>query len=216
MPKRTQSICRPLFRKRYAHSLISIAVATALFAVAGCEQRDESVALYQNADDCRQANPDKSAQCTTAYQNALQDAARTAPKYANRDACVAEFGENQCQPVSAALTENTSQASASGSFWMPMMAGYMMGRLMGGGSGFAQQPLFSPRGTSGPLNGQYVDASGRSYGAATPGRTITVPPSALARKPTVTTTTRGGFGESVNRLQKTQYGAASANRTYGG
>ncbi len=25
------------------------------------------------------------------------------------------------------------------------MAGYMMGRMMGGGAGFAQQPLFSPK-----------------------------------------------------------------------
>lgn len=28
---------------------------------------------------------------------------------------------------------------------MPLMAGYMMGRLMGGGAGFAQQPLFSSK-----------------------------------------------------------------------
>lgn len=32
--------------------------------------------------------------------------------------------------------ENQAQAQqSSGSFWMPLMAGYMMGRLMGGGAG---------------------------------------------------------------------------------
>ncbi len=42
--------------------------------------------------------------------------------------------------------ENQAQAQqSSGSFWMPLMAGYMMGRLMGGGAGFAQQPLFSSK-----------------------------------------------------------------------
>lgn len=37
-----------------------------------------------------------------------------------------------------------AQNQSSGSFWMPLMAGYMMGRLMGGGMG-AQQPLFSSK-----------------------------------------------------------------------
>jgi uncharacterized protein YgiB involved in biofilm formation len=40
--------------------------------------------------------------------------------------------------------ENQAQAQSSGSFWMPLMAGYMMGRMMGGGMG-AQQPLFSSK-----------------------------------------------------------------------
>ena len=33
---------------------------------------------------------------------------------------------------------------------MPLMAGYMMGRLMGGGAGFAQQPLFLLENSSQP------------------------------------------------------------------
>ena len=37
-----------------------------------------------------------SEQCTTAYNNALKEAAKTAPKYATREDCVAEFGEAQC------------------------------------------------------------------------------------------------------------------------
>ncbi len=117
--------------------------------LAGCEKSDETVSLYQNADDCSAANPGKSAECTTAYNNALKEAERTAPKYATREDCVAEFGEGQCQqaPAQAGMApENQAQAQqSSGSFWMPLMAGYMMGRLMGGGAGFAQQPLFSSK-----------------------------------------------------------------------
>ncbi len=97
------------------------------------------MSLYQNADDCSAANPGKSAECTTAYNNALKEAERTAPKYATREDCVAEFGEGQCQqaPAQAGMApENQAQAQqSSGSFWMPLMAGYMMGRLMGGGAG---------------------------------------------------------------------------------
>lgn len=50
---------------------------------------------------------------------------------------------------------------------MPLMAGYMMGRLMGGGMA-QQQPLFSSKNPASPAYGQYTDASGRAM--APPGR----------------------------------------------
>lgn len=93
---------------------------------------------------------------------------------------------------------------------MPLMAGYMMGRLMGGGAGFAQQPLFSSKNPASPAYGKYTDATGKNYGAAQPGRTMTVPKTAMAPKPATTTTvTRGGFGESVAK-QSTMQRSATA------
>lgn len=98
--KRTKSIRHASFRKNWsARHLTPVALAVAtVFMLAGCEKSDETVSLYQNADDCSAANPGKSAECTTAYNNALKEAERTAPKYATREDCVAEFGEGQCQP----------------------------------------------------------------------------------------------------------------------
>lgn len=216
--KRTKQINRAMFRKSWnARHLTPVAFAvTAAFMLAGCEKSDETVQLYQNADDCSAANPGKSAECTTAYNNALKEAERTAPKYATREDCVAEFGEDQCQQVNKT---NTSQATQqTGSMWMPLMAGYMMGRLMGGGMGFAQQPLFSSRNPASPAYGKYTDASGRNYGAAQPGRTMTVPKSAMAPKPATTSTiTRGGFGDSVAKQATMQRSAAgSSSRSMGG
>ncbi|AHB69036.1 DUF1190 family protein [Cronobacter malonaticus] len=216
--KRTKQINRAMFRKSWnARHLTPVAFAvTAAFMLAGCEKSDETVQLYQNADDCSAANPGKSAECTTAYNNALKEAERTAPKYATREDCVAEFGEDQCQQVN---NTNTSQATQqTGSMWMPLMAGYMMGRLMGGGMGFAQQPLFSSRNPASPAYGKYTDASGRNYGAAQPGRTMTVPKSAMAPKPATTSTiTRGGFGDSVAKQATMQRSAAgSSSRSMGG
>ncbi len=172
--KRTKSIRHASFRKNWsARHLTPVALAVAtVFMLAGCEKSDETVSLYQNADDCSAANPSKSAECTTAYNNALKEAERTAPKYATREDCVAEFGEGQCQqaPARAGMApENQAQAQqSSGSFWMPLMAGYMMGRLMGGGAGFAQQPLFSSKNPASPAYGKYTDATGKNYGAAQP------------------------------------------------
>ncbi|EOC6624399.1 DUF1190 family protein [Cronobacter sakazakii] len=216
--KRTKQINRAMFRKSWnARHLTPVAFAvTAAFMLAGCEKSDETVQLYQNADDCSAANPGKSAECTTAYNNALKEAERTAPKYATREDCVAEFGEDQCKQVN---NTNTSQATQqTGNMWMPLMAGYMMGRLMGGGMGFAQQPLFSSRNPASPAYGKYTDASGRNYGAAQPGRTMTVPKSAMAPKPATTSTiTRGGFGDSVAKQATMQRSAAgSSSRSMGG
>ncbi|BEA03947.1 hypothetical protein VEE15_39300 [Escherichia coli] len=179
------------------------------------------MSLYQNADDCSAANPGKSAECTTAYNNALKEAERTAPKYATREDCVAEFGEGQCQqaPAQAGMApENQAQAQqSSGSFWMPLMAGYMMGRLMGGGAGFAQQPLFSSKNPASPAYGKYTDATGKNYGAAQPGRTMTVPKTAMAPKPATTTTvTRGGFGESVAKQSTMQRSATGTSVSFNG
>ncbi len=221
--KRTKNINHASFRKSWgARHLTPVALAVAgVLMLAGCEQSDETVSLYQNADDCSKANPSQSAQCTTAYNNALKEAEKTAPKYATREDCVAEFGENQCQqaPAQAGVgTTNNAEAQQSGSFWMPLMAGYMMGRMMSGG---ASQPLFSSRAPNSPANGKFVDATGRNYGAATAGRTMTVPKTALAPKPATTSTvTRGGFGETVAKqtsmTRSSSSAASSSSRSYGG
>lgn len=222
--KRTNNIKHDAFRKSWsARHLTPVAFAvTAVFMLAGCEQSDETVTLYQNADDCSAANPGKSAECTTAFNNAQKEAERTAPKYATREDCVAEFGEGQCQqtPAQAGVApENQAQAQSSGSFWMPLMAGYMMGRMMSGGAGFQQQPVFTSKNPSSPAYGKYTDASGKNYGAAQPGRTMTVPKTAMAPKPATTSTvTRGGFGESVAKQATMQRSSASgtSSRSMGG
>lgn len=102
---------------------------------------------------------------------------------------------------------------------MPLMAGYMMGKMMGGG--FSQQPLFTSQSPSSPMNGKFVDATGKNYGAATYGRTMNVPKTALAPKPAVTKTiTRGGFGQTVNAQQasmkKSDLTSGSSSRGMGG
>ncbi|MEJ5063381.1 DUF1190 family protein [Erwinia sp. MYb375] len=219
--KRTKQINHASFRKSWsARHLTPVALAvSAVFMLAACEQADETVSMYQNADDCSAANPGKSAQCTTAFNSAKEEAVKTAPKYATREDCVAEFGEGQCQqaPAQAGVGTTNAESQSSGSFWMPLMAGYMMGRMMGGGMG-QQQPLFSSKNPASPANGKFVDASGKSFGAATSGRTMTVPKTALAPKPATTSTvTRGGFGESVAKQSTMQRSSAtSTNRSMGG
>ncbi|WP_192458363.1 DUF1190 family protein [Musicola keenii] len=199
--KRTQNINHTRFRKRWSYSIAPIALAVGVsFVLSGCEQSDETVSLYQNADDCSKANPSMKEQCAVSYNNALKEAERTAPKYATREECASAFGDAQCTPSSTASNAAAPQQS---SFWMPLMTGFMLGRMMGNSGSYMQQPLFSQRN-----GGGYVDASGKNYGATT-GRTINVPRDTLSPKPTSTvtsgtTTTRGGFGETVSKLNGAQ------------
>lgn len=214
--KRTKEINRDSFRKIWqSYRLTPVALAvSAVFMLSACEQNDETVSLYTNADECSQANPSQSEQCKTAYNNALKEAEKTAPKYATREECVAEFGEQQCTqtPAQAGVGQQAQAQNSSGSFWMPLMAGYMMGRLMGGSSA-PSQPLFTSQSASSPANGKFVDATGKSYGPATAGgRSMTVPKTAMAPKPATTTTiTRGGFGESVAKQSAMQRSSASSS-----
>ncbi|MDR0805240.1 MAG: DUF1190 family protein [Enterobacteriaceae bacterium] len=214
--KRTKHINRDSFRKSfrtYRLAPVALAVST-VFMLSGCEQADESVSLFQNAAECQQSNPSLGEQCTTAYNNALEEAAKTAPKYATKEDCVAEFGESQCTeaPVQAGMT---AEPRESGSMWMPLMAGYMMGRMMGGGYG--QSPLFTSKAAGNPANGKFVDATGKNYGSATTGRSMKVDKSALAPKPATTKTiTRGGFGESVakqNTMSRSSASSTSSSRS---
>ena len=222
--KRTKSINRDAFRKAFRpYRLAPVAIAiTAVFALSGCEESDETVSLYMNAQECAQANPSQAAQCEDSYRTALQEAQRTAPKYATLEDCVAEFGDAQCtqtasidgQPVSTENANNLNpdntqmaQANSGGSFFMPLMAGYMMGRMMGGG---ASQPLFSSRNPTSPANGKFVDATGRNYGPAVGGRQMDVPKTAMTPKPSTTATvTRGGFGNTVSRQAATNNNRSS-------
>lgn len=215
--KRTQQINHASFRKHWrAYRMAPIALAVgAVFVLAGCEKNDENVSLYMNSDDCTRANPSLGEQCTIAYNTAQQAAVKTAPKYASRADCVAEFGEDQCTQVPA-QAGMAAESQHSGSMWMPLMAGYMMGRMMGGG-GYAQQPLFSSRAANSSARDQFVDASGRNYGAATSGRSMTVPKTALAPKPATTQTiTRGGFGETVAKQNAMRSSSATPHRSMGG
>ncbi|MFV2489141.1 hypothetical protein ACNIV5_26240, partial [Escherichia coli] len=57
--KRTKSKRNASFSKNWrARHLTTVALAVAtVFMLACCEKRDETVSLYQNADDCSAANP---------------------------------------------------------------------------------------------------------------------------------------------------------------
>lgn len=231
--KRTQNINSSHFRKSLRVAPIAIALSSVLLA--GCENNDENVTYFQTQAQCEQLNPQNQAECAQAYQHAASEAVNTAPKYSTQEECVAEFGTDQCVSTEQQVTANqpnsqtqTAQAS-SGSFWMPLMAGYMMGNMMNSGRANSQ-PMFSSKNPASPMYGKFVDASGKTHGSATPFRSGTVPKSDLAPKPAQTSTvSRGGFGQQVaaksaamnassnkSSSSSTTRSSSSSSRSFGG
>lgn len=179
--------------------------STGLLALVGCDQQDPLARndFFQNEQQCAQSN-DVSA-CRQALMDARKEHLKTAPAFASAEACEARFGLDNCQPTAQQPTREQMQsgsgeqpqqtAQSGGSWFLPIMMGYMMGRTMGGGPAFTppgagpQQTASADATTGKPV---YRDVNNRVYSGNTSlGQTRVVAPPRPA--PTVA---RGGFGST--------------------
>lgn len=213
--KRTRTINLENFRKQPAKKPLAVALISAL-VLTGCfsDEKDPEVALYRDANECIIYNPDMKQECTDSFAKATLESIETAPRYATQEDCIAEFGEQACIQ---APQESQHEARAGGSFWMPMLAGYLFGRMSGGFN--AHKPLYAPRG------GGMYDSSGKGFGQLRPGEKVRVKPNDLRpgeRKRQ--TLSRGGFGQSVAKQnaamreeeRSNRRSGSSASRSFGG
>lgn len=114
-----------------------------------------------------------------------------APRFGRQQECEAQFGAGNCE---------TRQAGAS-SFFLPLMAGYMMGKMSGGGA--FNQPVYR-----GPNNAAVMPSGGRVFnvgsfagtGAGAGGAAIFKPAQRIAA------VTRGGFGQTASIAQTSSGG----------
>lgn len=153
--------------------------------------------FFQTETECAKSNnPDA---CRQAIADARAEHLKTAPAFASREACEAKFGAENCmetkekpgQVAEGAPAAQTASAAGGGSWFMPMMMGFMMGNMMGGRSA---QPVY--RDTT---NTAY--SGGRPVGtfkdhALPPPRSTGSVAGVPTRSPAGTNTTRGGFGTS--------------------
>ncbi|WP_034475303.1 DUF1190 family protein [Aestuariibacter salexigens] len=195
MSKRTSSINLSRMRKAFALKPISAGVAAVVLS--GCGDRQEAF-IYSSVDECVNDNPEYATQCQSAYQQALEEARRTGPKYNSEYDCEYEFGANQCRV----------QDVGGGSFWMPMMAGFMIGNLVSNRS-YYYQPMYTSYSRYSPLRYRWMMADGRDYGDLRT-RKVRVREDAFKPKPAVNRTIkRGGFGSSVRA--KSSWGSSRSS-----
>ena len=152
------------------------------FALAACDQAPPPDArFFADASACAEVH-DK-ATCQTAFAESEATFAAEAPRYSRKEECEAEFGAGNCE---------TRQSAGMGSFFMPMMMGYMLG------SAFRQPVYRGPEGTAMTRSGNNSYAVGRFSGASGRG---------AAFQPTqITQVQRGGFGASASSYRATAGG----------
>lgn len=171
-----------------SRSIALLMMGAGSIVLTACEEPQVEASIFESVEQCVDQPGASRAACEEAFAIAEQQHAVVAPKYANREACEADFGAEQCEQA-------PEQAQGGGSIFMPLMMGYMMGSMMSGRAGAAAQPLY--RSADDPKN--FRTADNRSVGAAT-GRTTV--PRAAAAAPTAKSETvaRGGFGERARSV----------------
>lgn len=147
---------------------------------------------YRTLDECIKAAEVPADQCRASYQAALKDDATHSPRFDERSTCEDTYGAGNCVP-------RTNQGG--GSFFTPLLAGFVIGQMMNGGgyrgtSLYRQDDRYGGGWTTG-----YGGMLGRDYttGRTTIDRTAVDPPSAVRQAPPRMQTrtsviSRGGFG----------------------
>jgi uncharacterized protein YgiB involved in biofilm formation len=189
--------------------------SVAALALAACDDSITGKSEFVR-DEAQCASTDNPSACRQALMDARREHARTAPAFATRESCEAAFGAANCEAapgtptqaqIAAAQTHEATQGQAQpqqvqqagGGFFMPLLMGYMMGRMAGGA--MAAQPMY--RDTN---NRAYTGAGARPMGRfddrlMPPPRSVNQTASAMPRGPQQTATSptqarRGGFGSS--------------------
>lgn len=190
-------------RKRSAslHLTTMLAGATA-FTLAGCDDpggqaswdpnRGEQVQAfsYKTLEECKDANEVSDQQCETSYAAAQKDDEKNAPRFEARASCEDVYGVGNCVPRTG---------SDGHSVFGPLLAGFVIGRMLDGGGGYYRGTGLYHRDDG--YYSTWGGRLGRDYGS---GRTVITresidPPDAIrSAPPKVQTRTsvvsRGGFG----------------------
>lgn len=143
--------------------------------------------LYTSVENCIAQTGDRDS-CQRAFEQAKTAHEQSSPRYTSREACEEAHGEGQCE---------ARREQASGSAFMPILAGYMMGRMLSGGSvtGLQSSPAF--RNGSGGWERPAQPGERALYRPGTVNRSQAAPIQMQPnQKPTLR---RGGFGGDSDR-----------------
>ena len=185
-----------------SRSLRLVLMGSAVLALSACDDKKDAQ-VFETVGQCMDLGH-TGQECDDAISQARQHQLDSAPRYATKSDCEAEFGK--CEEAPKA-TDKTADApkdpnapvqsyahSEGGGFFMPLITGYMMGRMLGGGMyGFSPMPLYTPMGGG----GFYTGAGTR---VATGPGTTTVAQSTLNEARTTSTLSRGGFGARARAM----------------
>lgn len=164
-------------KKSHSIKLALLGGASMALTACGDDGPPDDARFFAETKECAAVYGD--APCADAAVKAEETHLVQAPKFARQEQCEAEFGAGNCE---------TRQSAGGGSFFMPLLMGYMMGNMLGGNR--FSQPVYR-----GPDGSAVMNNNGRmfnvgNFGAQTAGRTTSFRPSQASP------IARGGFGGS--------------------
>lgn len=185
-------------RPRSRHVTAAL-LGAAAFALAACEEDKVETVVVSDPAACAALGEFSAQECEQGFAEAKAQNDATAPRYDAMAVCEEEHGAGNCQP---------EVTSGGGSVFMPILMGYMMGRMMGG---FGAKPLYPT------ASGSAATADGRTQfnrmnGVGTASRASYQPAPTtknLAPMTRATVQSTGGFGSSRTM-------APGAGSSYGG
>ena len=158
---------------------------TSASAAAPAAEESVDAVAYADPAACKAAGEVPAAECDNGWIAAQNDHAANGPRYGDKAACEAEYGEGRCE----------TRTSGGGSFFMPFLAGMMIGNM--GGGRYHPAPYYRNR--RGLFSTPY---GGGLYRDAATGR-LRAPVSSLDRR-----YAGGGYASGATR----PYGSAAAAR----
>lgn len=180
-------------RKRSRSVALTI-LGAASFAIAGCRDDQVEAQAFPDLASCKAAAADgglfTAAECEQNFAEAQQLYAETAPRYDSLQVCEEQYGKGNCG------SEASQTGGGAGSIFMPLIAGYLIGSMLGGGGFARSQPMYRTPG------GGYTNAAGTSTFSGNTGRTALnssqfARPATTVGQPPMTRATaasRGGIG----------------------
>lgn len=151
----------------------------------GDDTPPKDVTFYSDVQECAAVYGEEA--CQDAKAASEKTSREEAPRFARKEECEAEFGAGNCETQQA--------AGGGGSFFMPLMIGYMVGNMLGGNR--YNQPVY--RGLNNdavmPHNGRFYNVGTFSGGAS---KAAGFRPAAQA-----TAVKRGGFGSTSSAFRST-------------
>lgn len=192
-------------RKRSRAVALTI-LGAASFAIAGCRDEQVEAEAFPNLAACEAEAKSGGLftldQCKQAFAEAETLHAESAPRYDSLAVCEEQHGAGNC-----GSEEQQVSNGGSGSIFMPLLAGYLIGSMLGNaGRGMsAAQPMYS-NGRGGYTNAARTSTFNSNTGrGALSSQQFTRPAQTAGQAPMsrATATSRSGFG---NRSTTRSYG----------
>lgn len=194
--KRSKFIDLQLMRKQPVAKSITLGVGAALLS--GCDSQ-EPVDVISSIGECLSDTQMAEQECRFAYQQALEEAELTGPKYVTEGQCESEFGMGRCE------------SNALGQF-TPIMVGYLFSQSLWNqyktGSQF--NPVYRYFRPFSPLHNKLITADGEEIGDWDDDDFKVKKKLLKKKKRKSRAVSRGGFGKVAAKKSR------SSSRSWGG